>query len=188
MATSDFPFSSLPAKLVNALYAAVALRPRASMGELAVLAGISRATLHRYCGTRDNLDCQLEQHAKGTLMQILDNSGMLAGKEPLAALRQLIHAHLAQGELIAFLASRYPVHMSLQHDLRFYVERLDALFFSGQRQGVFRADVSAPLLTEMFVSLLHGMVDARQRGRAPSESATVLEHAFLQGIARRAPR
>jgi len=182
------PLSSLPAKLVNILYAAVALRPRASMGELAVLAGISRATLHRYCGTRDNLDSQLEQHAKDTLMQILDNSGTLVAKEPLAALRQLIHAHLAQAELVAFLASRYPVHMSEQHDLRFYVERLDALFFSGQRQGVFRADVSAALLTEMFVSFLHGMVDARQRGRAPRESATVLEHAFLQGIARRAPR
>ncbi|WP_279614944.1 hypothetical protein [Pseudomonas guariconensis] len=75
----------------------------------------------------------------------------------------------------------------MQHDLRFYLERLDALFFSGQRQGVFRADVTAALLTEMFVSLLHGMVDARQRGRAPRESATVLENAFLQGIAARAP-
>lgn len=187
MITSGFPPSSLPAKLVNALYAAAALRPRASMGELAALAGISRATLHRYCGTRDNLDSQLEQHAKDTLMQILDNSDTLASTEPLAALRQLIHAHLAQGELIAFLASRYPVYMSVQHDLRFYLERLDALFFSGQRQGVFRADVTAALLTEMFVSLLHGMVDARQRGRAPRESATVLENAFLQGIAARAP-
>ncbi|WP_409314053.1 TetR/AcrR family transcriptional regulator [Pseudomonas putida] len=187
MTPSDFPPSTLPAKLVNALYAAAALRPRASMGELAVLAGISRATLHRYCGTRDNLDSQLEQHAKDTLMQILDNSGTLACREPLAALRQLIRAHLAQGELIAFLASRYPVHMSVQHDLRFYLERLDALFASGQRQGVFRADVTAALLTEMFVSLLHGMVDARQRGRAPRECATVLESAFLQGIAKRAP-
>ncbi|WP_070094738.1 transcriptional regulator [Pseudomonas sp. GTC 16473] len=176
MTPSDFPPSTLPAKLVNALYAAAALRPRASMGELAVLAGISRATLHRYCGTRDNLDSQLEQHAKDTLMHILDNSGTLACREP-----------LAQGELIAFLASRYPVHMSVQHDLRFYLERLDALFASGQRQGVFRADVTAALLTEMFVSLLHGMVDARQRGRAPRECATVLESAFLQGIATRAP-
>lgn len=108
MTTSGFPPSSLSTKLVNALYAAAALRPRASMGELAALAGISRATLHRYCGTRENLDSQLEQHAKNTLMQILDNSGALASTEPLAALRQLIREHLAQGELIAFLASRYP--------------------------------------------------------------------------------
>ena len=187
MTTSGFPPSSLSTKLVNALYAAAALRPRASMGELAALAGISRATLHRYCGTRENLDSQLEQHAKNTLMQILDNSGALASTEPLAALRQLIREHLAQGELIAFLASRYPVHMSVQHDLRFYLERLDALFFSGQRQGVFRADVTAALLTEMFLSLLHGMVDARQRGHAPSERAKMLENAFLQGIATRAP-
>lgn len=185
---SAFPPPSLPGKLVNTLYAAAALRPRASMGELAALAGISRATLHRYCGTRDNLDSQLEQHAKGTLLQILDNSDTLALTEPLAALRQLIHAHLAQGELIAFLASRYPVHMSVQHDLQFYLERLDGLFLNGQRQGVFRTDVTAALLTEMFVSLLHGAVDARQRGRAPRESATMLENAFLQGIATRAPR
>ena len=178
---------TLPTTLVTALYAAAALRPRATMGELATLAGISRATLHRYCGTRDNLHNQLEQHAKYTLLQILDNSDTLAATQPLAALRKVINAHLAQGELIVFLASRYPVHMGMPHDLRGYLERLDALFLTGQLRGVFRADVTPALLTEMFVSLLHGVVDARRRGRAPKESAKMLENAFLQGIAPRVP-
>ncbi|MGE8065064.1 TetR/AcrR family transcriptional regulator [Pseudomonas sp. NPDC089569] len=157
------------------------------MGELAALTGISRATLHRYSGTRDNLDSQLGQHAKEALLQILDNIDLLT-TQPLAAVRQLIQEHLAQGELIAFLASRYPVHMGVQGetDLQFYLERLDALFFNGQQQGVFRVDVTATLLTEMFVSLLHGAVDARQRGRTPRECSKILESVFLRGIATQA--
>jgi TetR/AcrR family transcriptional repressor of mexCD-oprJ operon len=59
------------------------------MRELAMLAGISRATLHRQCGTRENLDSQREQQAKDTLLQILDNIDPLSATQPQAALRQL---------------------------------------------------------------------------------------------------
>ncbi|MFK0090327.1 TetR/AcrR family transcriptional regulator [Pseudomonas sp. NPDC090755] len=182
----DFTSPLLPDKLVNALYAAVALRPGASMGELAALAGISRATLHRYCGTRNNLDSQLEQHAKKALLQILGHIELLS-TQPLAAVHQLIEEHLDRGELIMFLASRYPVHTKAQHEigLPFYLEKLDGMFLNGQQQGVFRVDVSAMLLTEMFVSLLHGAVDARQRGRMPRACRKMLENTFLQGIATR---
>jgi len=174
----------LPDKLVSALYTAVALRPGASMGELAALAGISRATLHRYCGTRDNLDNQLWQHARAALLRILGNIDQ-PGMQPLAALARLIREHLAQGELIAFLTSRYLVHMSTQGqtDLQFYLERLDGFFFNGQQRGVFRVDITAALLTEMFVSLLQGTVDARLRGRVPRECSQMLESVFLRGIA-----
>jgi len=174
----------LPDRLVNALYTAVALRPGASMGELAAMAGVSRATLHRYCGTRDNLDSQLWQHARAALLRILGNIDQ-PGTEPLAALARLIREHLAEGELIAFLTSRYLMHMSTQGqtDLQFYLERLDAFFFNGQQRGVFRVDITAALLTEMFVSLLQGCVDARLRGRVPRGCSQMLESVFLRGIA-----
>ncbi|MDU9390226.1 TetR/AcrR family transcriptional regulator [Pseudomonas sp. zfem002] len=177
---------SLPGKLLNALYAAVAQRPRASMQELAALAGVSRATLHRHCGTRENLDSQLDRHARAALLQMLGTVDALAS-QPLLAVRQLIHEHLARDALIAFLASRYHAQAQAQREeeLSFYVQRLDTLFLNGQRQGAFRLDVTAAVLTEIFVSLLYGTVGARQRGRTPGQCARMLENAFLQGLARR---
>ncbi|MCE1117678.1 TetR/AcrR family transcriptional regulator [Pseudomonas sp. NMI795_08] len=160
------------------------------MQELAELAGISRATLHRLCGTRDNLDSQLERHARETLERILDSVAPLASS-PLAALRQLIGEHLARGELMAFLVSRY--HANLQAngqreaDWQFYLDKLDALFLSGQQQGTFRIDVTAALLTELFMTLLYATVDARLRGRMPSASDGIMEQIFLLGTASRTP-
>ncbi len=189
-ARTDCPGLSLPGTLLNTLFAAAALYPRASMQELAELAGISRATLHRLCGTRDNLDSQLEQHARATLECILDSVAPLA-PSPLAALRQLIREHLARGELIAFMMSRY--HANLQAngqreaDWQFYLDKLDALFLSGQQQGTFRIDVTAALLTELFITLLYATVDARQRGRMPSADDRIMEQFFLQGSATRLP-
>ncbi|WP_269807627.1 MULTISPECIES: TetR/AcrR family transcriptional regulator [Pseudomonas] len=186
----DSPGLPLPATLLNTLFAAAALQPRASMQELAELAGISRATLHRLCGTRDNLDSQLERHARETLERILDSVAPLASS-PLAALRQLIGEHLARGELMAFLVSRY--HANLQAngqreaDWQFYLDKLDALFLSGQQQGTFRIDVTAALLTELFMTLLYATVDARLRGRMPSASDGIMEQIFLLGTASRTP-
>lgn len=180
----------LPGNLLNTLCAAVALQPRASMQELAELAGISRATLHRLCGTRDRLDSQLERHARATLERMLDDVDPLVSS-PLLALRQLIHEHLAQGELLAFLVSHYhcnlQAHGRREADWQFYLDKLDALFLCGQQQGAFRIDVTAALLTELFMTLLYATVDARQRGRMPRACDRTMEQMFLQGIAPRSP-
>jgi TetR/AcrR family transcriptional repressor of mexCD-oprJ operon len=93
-------------QLLKSLTLAVANRPRATMKELAQQAGVSKATLHRYCGTRENLTAKLEEHAEGTLKLIIDNAG-LQHLEPLEALRRLIREHLAHRELLAFLMAQY---------------------------------------------------------------------------------
>lgn len=42
-------------RLLKALADAIVVHPLATLKELAEAAGVSKATLHRFCGTRDNL-------------------------------------------------------------------------------------------------------------------------------------
>ncbi|RMS10245.1 hypothetical protein ALP75_205042 [Pseudomonas syringae pv. actinidiae] len=63
-----------------------------------------------------------------------------------------------------------------------YSDALDAFFLRGQREGLFRIDISAPVLTETFASLLFGLVDAERRGRvARTGMDAVLLQMFMQG-------
>ena len=173
-------------QLLKSLTLAVANRPRATMKELAQLAGVSKATLHRYCGTRENLTAKLEEHAESTLKLIIDNAG-LQHLEPLEALRRLIREHLAHRELLAFLMAQYrPDFLDLEQGGRrwlFYLEALDGFFLKGQQAGLFRIDITAAIFTELFISLVYGLVDAELRGRAAhADSARTLERMFLNGV------
>ncbi|WP_045883121.1 TetR/AcrR family transcriptional regulator [Pseudomonas chlororaphis] len=174
--------------LLKTLTMAVVHRPRATMKELAQLAGVSKATLHRYCGTRENLGKRLEVYAKGVLSRVISNAG-LQSAEPLEALRRLIREHLAHRELLAFLLAQYrPDFLDFERsDVRWqsYIETLDAFFLRGQQQGVFRIDITAAIFTELFITLVYGIVDAEQRGRAANaNSAGTVEQMFLHGALR----
>lgn len=171
--------------LLKSLTVAVVNRPRATMKELAQLAGVSKATLHRYCGTRENLVQRLEEHAEATLNLIIRRAS-LQHLQPLDALRRLIREHLAHRELLAFLMAHYrPDFLDFERgDTRwqFYLEALDGFFLRGQQQGLFRIDITAAIFTELFITLVYGLVDAEQRGRAANaDSARILEQMFLHG-------
>ena len=171
--------------LLKTLTVAVVSRPRATMKELAQLAGVSKATLHRYCGTRENLGQRLEEYAGGTLNLIIQSAG-LQHLEPLDALRRLIREHLGHRELLAFLMAQYrPDFLDFERgDTRwkFYLEALDGFFLRGQQKGFFRIDITAAIFTELFITLVYGLVDAEQRGRAANaDSARTLEQMFLHG-------
>ena len=65
---------------------------------------------------------------------------------------------------------------------------MDSFFLRGQQEGYFRIDITAELLTELFVSLIYGVVDAERRGRAASaRSLSVLEQFFLKGAGQPKP-
>lgn len=172
-------------RLLKALAVAIVDRPRATLKELAEAAGISKATLHRFCGTRDNLVEMLMAHGLSALTQVIQDSD-LEQAEPLTALNRLIRGHLTHRELLVFLMFQYRPD-SLDPDtegVRWipYVDALDSFFLRGQHTGLFRIDIGAPVLTELFVSLVYGMVDAERRGRAASAgSAAALERFFLRG-------
>lgn len=169
-------------RLLKALAVAFVDHPRATLKELAEAAGVSKATLHRCCGTRDNLVDILTDHSAEQMKLMVDATN-LTQANPLEALRQLIEGHLRHRELLLFLIfqCRPDTHI---RDERWQAcnQALDSFFLRGQRAGVFRIDVSAAVLTELFASLICGIVDAERRGRAASsESARILEQFFLQG-------
>lgn len=63
-----------------------------------------------------------------------------------------------------------------------YTQAMDAFFLRAQQMGVLRIDISAAVFTEMFMTMIYGMVDAERRGRAASaNTAQALEQLFLNG-------
>lgn len=177
-------------RLIKALALAIITRPRATLKELAEAAGVSKATLHRFCGTRDKLVQIMESHGETVLNQIITTTDLLHG-EPLQTLRSLITKHLAHREMLVFLLFQYrPDTLSVNGEgdrWQSYADALDAFFLRGQQLGTYRIDISAAILTELFLNLIFGMVDAERRGRAASaNSADVLEQMFLHGAARTA--
>ncbi|MFK3774993.1 TetR/AcrR family transcriptional regulator [Pseudomonas sp. NPDC089406] len=172
-------------RLIKALANAIVVHPRATLKELAEAAGVSKATLHRFCGTRENLVAMLEQHGERVLNQVIDNAA-LASAEPQAAIRHLIGEHLKHREMLVFLMFQYRPDTLLgdSEDRRWlaYTRAMDAFFLRAQQAGVLRIDISAAVFTEMFLSMIYGMVDAERRGRAASaNSAQALEQLFLSG-------
>ncbi len=158
-------------RLIKALAVAIVDRPRATLKELAEAAGVSKATLHRFCGTRDNLVQMLEDHGETVLNQIIQACD-LEHAEPLEALQRLIKEHLTHRELLVFLVFQYRPDFLDPHGegarWQSYLEALDAFFLRGQQKGVFRIDITAAVFTELFITLVYGMVDAERRGRAAS--------------------
>lgn len=179
-------------RLIKALAVAIVDRPRATLKELAEAAGVSKATLHRFCGTRDNLVQMLEDHGETVLNQIIQACD-LEHAEPLEALQRLIKEHLTHRELLVFLVFQYRPDFLDPHGegarWQSYLEALDAFFLRGQQKGVFRIDITAAVFTELFITLVYGMVDAERRGRAASSnSAHTLEQMFLHGARAPDPR
>ena len=61
-----------------------------------------------------------------------------------------------------YLSEAHHDHVWIQHE-----KLTDAFFLKGQEMGVFRLDMSAPTMTELFYALIAGLVDAEHRGRIP---------------------
>lgn len=167
-------------KLLNALALALVNHPRAPLQELATEAGISKATLYRFYGTREALIERLLQY--GT--QWISHSIHIVEHEatpPLEALHLLLARSLEQPGIIAFLIHYLEPHTQDNAALEAeWDKKMDAFFLRGQQEGIFRIDISAAGLAELWVSILVGMIDAERRGRiARAGLADLIERAFL---------
>lgn len=158
--------------------------PRANLQELAKAIGISKATLYRFCRTREQLIERLLAHATKTIGEAIQ-AAELDTAPPLEALRRMTVNNLEHRELSAFLIHYWkPDPMCDPCPDASWDVALDAFFLRGQQQGVFRIDIPAPALTEIWVSILLGLVEAERHGRiARSGLAAVVERAFLHGAA-----
>jgi TetR/AcrR family transcriptional repressor of mexCD-oprJ operon len=167
-------------QLLKKLAAAMTANPRATTQELAVAAGISRATFNRFCGTREKLVEMIMGQAGQSFQAIID----LAGKEVTdypAAVSDLIAAHFENQEYLVFICQAQNILENKYWDS--YLGALDGFFLSGQKAGAFQLDYPNQMMTELFLSVICGMIDASCRGRvATSGIENKMLTFFLNGI------
>ncbi|RMN35352.1 Transcriptional regulatory protein NfxB [Pseudomonas coronafaciens pv. zizaniae] len=174
-------------KFLKALAVALVDHSNGTLKDIAQAAGVSKATLNRFCGTRANLVEMLLNHASVLMNQMVADAD-LKHAPPLEAFQRLVDNHLMHREMLVFLVFQWrPDSLDESCGGRRwlpYSDALDAFFLRGQREGLFRIDISATVLSEMFAALLSGMVDAERRGRlARAGMGALLIQFFLQGAA-----
>lgn len=174
-------------RTLAALAQAIAARPHSTLRELAPLTGMSKATLHRLCGTRENLiELLLDQASRVLNGLVLECA--LDRSCPDRGLRRLIAAHLEQSQFIHFLMFQAPPdtlgERSGGERWQGYIEALDAFFLRGQRENAFRIDLPAVAMTELFMATVWAVIDGERRGRiARADRARMIESFFLSGTA-----
>ncbi|TXH14852.1 MAG: TetR/AcrR family transcriptional regulator [Gammaproteobacteria bacterium] len=175
-------------RLKSALAMALVRQPRATLVELAKDVGISKTTLYRFCRTREELISSLIDHGAALLHNAIDAADLTSGP-PREALRRFISELLKQRAFVAFVNAYWVPTEEPSVEMAGWSEFLvksDAFFLRGQREGVFRVDISAAALSEAMSGLLRAFVDAEVYGRvAPASTAFVLESLFLDGASSR---
>lgn len=183
MSTADTA-SADDSSILRPLALALVDRPRATLQELAHAVGISKTTLYRFCRTRDELIQRLIAYSTHTLLDAIQSAHLDDG-EPVEALRRLITSNLTHPEATLFLMYFWwradPPEMDVMAEQNWQVT-LDSFFLRGQQQGLFRIDMPAAALTEIWSSIVVALVDAERRGRVARVGLEALiENAFLTG-------
>lgn len=175
------PRAAATDELLAPLAMALVDNPRATLQELARAVGISKATLYRFCQTREQLTQMLMEHSIETFSAVI-RAAQLETAPPLEALRRLIADNLRHRELVLFLLHYWKENTFMPDGPEESEAMLDAFFLRGQQLNVFRIDIPAPALTEIWNSLWAGLVEAERRGRvARSGLPSLIESAFLKG-------
>ena len=167
-------------QLLKRLAAAMSANPRGNTGALAEAAGISRATFNRFCGSREHLMEMIAEQAEASLQEIIRLAQSNVTDYP-AALSALMEAHFVNEEYLEFSCSS---QSSLDNAYwESYLHALDAFFLNGQKNGAFKLDIPSQMLTELFISMVCGMIDADHRGRvATSGLENQMTAFFLHGV------
>ncbi|WP_293778081.1 TetR/AcrR family transcriptional regulator [uncultured Oxalicibacterium sp.] len=173
-------------RYLPALALALVDHPRATLMELAKAIGVSKATLYRFCRTRDELIERLVKHAGGLYAQSLADA-KLDQDSAQEALQRLIECHLKHKEIHVFLMYYWrPEFLHESHPDQTWVKgqrTLDNFFLKAQQEGKYRIDISAAAMTELFYSIMIGLIDAERRGRVPRAGiAQIVELSFTKGI------
>lgn len=167
-------------ELLKKIAIAMVENPRYTIKELAKASGISNATLHRFCGTRENLENILLERAESTIAFIIAAAEKEYDDYSLG-LRELTKAHYKEHE---FLQVLFALQSSCSREKYIpYLKAMDNFFLKGQKQGAFRIDLNVSFLTTAFTSSIYGVINAERQGRiAKVGMEESFENFFLFGI------
>lgn len=170
-------------RMLAALAMALLDKPRSSLQELARAASVSKATLYRFCRTREELTERLLTHSMEVFKKAIDAARLDEGS-PIDALHRLTTMYLEDRDLTPFLMYYWRDATTDPAVAEHWDVSMDAFFLKGQREGAFRVDIPAAALTEIWGCVVIGIADAERRGRvARSGISLLIENAFLHGVA-----
>jgi TetR/AcrR family transcriptional repressor of mexCD-oprJ operon len=153
---------------------------RANLADVAAAAGISRATLYRYYPDREALLAALASAALADAAVRLADAGL--ERAPVEeAIERIVRAVIAVGDRYSVI-----VHELVKFDPaeaeRLLGAPMRAVFARGIESGLFRQDISADVLLELFGGALRAavkLVERRQLGLEEASAATA--SVFLDG-------
>lgn len=146
--------------LLDAASGALALNPEASLGDVAKLAGLTRATLYRHFGSRENLIAALRDDALACAHDVIAGAQIEEGTA-LEALGRVVSGIISVGgrfrPLLMEGAARDPEFLRQRQEAFAPVAVIVA---RGQQSGAIRADVSAQWVATALTALLAAAVRA----------------------------
>jgi AcrR family transcriptional regulator len=152
----------------------------ANMADVAAAAGVSRATLYRYYPHREALLDALASHALADAASRLADAGL--ERAPVEeAIERIVRAISAVGDRYAVIVREH-VKIDPAEAERLLGAPIQAVFARGIESGVFRQDISAEVLLELFGGALMAAVKLTERGQLGLEEASAATAAvFLDG-------
>ena len=157
--------------------------PAASMSDVAVAAGVARATVYRYFPNRQAL---LEELAEMALKEAEERlvDARLDEVPPEEGLTRVVRALVDVGD--AFIVAARERTLADEFE-RILVLPLRGVFQRGQASGEIRDDVPLPRLIEALLGLIVS-VQASTPARGREDTVADITGLFLDGARRRGPR
>ncbi|HCE5828606.1 TPA: TetR/AcrR family transcriptional regulator [Pseudomonas aeruginosa] len=165
-------------KALKALALALVEAPRANLQELATYVGVSKASLYRFCRTRDELISRVIDLCIAQMQEAIEEL-MTEGVDPLECLQRFAAKAFEQRELVTFMMKYWDQSGQMALVDAQWRKIIDGFFLRGQQAGVFRIDLPAATLTETWTGVLQSLVDAERRGRVARSGLPEVAQAFL---------
>ncbi len=156
-------------RLIDIATGVLSANPASTMQEIAVAAGVSRATLHRRFPTRDALMVAIAEIAIAEMRRVTDHV-VASGLTGRPALEALIDLAIPLAPRFGFIATEASVENDacLLETVDSFLSTWEAWCVDGQRRGELRVDVPA----KWMISALHGLIVACYEGVRRGEIAT----------------
>lgn len=159
--------------MLRKLAVALVEQPRATLQELARMAGVSKATLYRFCSTREEIRSRIFDYALQVYRAITDEC-LNSTAPTLDVLAKMIAMNIEEREFTSFAWFYWSeLHHSVDERLASWDEwqqQMDTFFLRGQREGVIRLDVPTSAFSDFFCYGLAALIDAERRGRLARQS------------------
>ena len=161
------------AAILDAALDALASDPDSSMSEIARRAGVVRGTIYVHFPTREFLLDAVMEYAINQVVEAMRGAEPHRG-EPVEALERVLLATWRQLAQFHGLLALNTARLSAEELHRRHVpmlDQLEPLIERGQKQGVFRSDLSVSWLLAVIRSLVHTASHEIRGGRLPESEA-----------------